>query len=89
MKDRKFWFRRKWYGWGWVPITWQGRVVTLVYAGFVIFISLTLDELASKKDVIFLFILPLVMLTSMLIRICYKTGEKPKWSWGRPKKDGN
>ncbi len=28
---QKLWFKRKLYGWGWTPATWQGWFVTLSY----------------------------------------------------------
>jgi hypothetical protein len=30
--------------------------------------------------------LPIIVLTILLITICYKKGEGPRWQWGSPKK---
>jgi hypothetical protein len=35
---------------------------------------------------VFTFFLPLLFLTILLFRILYRKGEKPRWSWGFPKK---
>lgn len=82
-----YWFKRKLYGWGWVPARWQGWVVIGVYVGILILLGSTLDENSSDREAVFMFVLPLLILTSALITICYKKGEKPRWQWGLPKKD--
>lgn len=81
-----YWFRARLYGWGWVPAKWQGWAVTLVYIIAVTFLSLTRDADAPPREVAFTFALPVVLLTVTLLRICYKTGEKPHWQWGVPDK---
>ncbi len=91
LKDnpKGYWFKRKIYGWGWTPVRWQGWVVLLVYILLVSMFSLTLDEYSPSREKFFTFFLPLALLTFTLIRICYKKGEKPKWTWGLKDKDKN
>lgn len=79
------WFKRKRYGWGWTPATWQGRVITLVYLLLVAGFSLTVNDNSPLREVLFTFILPVVLLTVTFIRIAYKKGERPRWQWGTPK----
>ncbi len=80
---QKLWFKRKTYGWGWTPVTWQGWLVVLIYVGCMVGTATLLDG-GIEKDSNFLirFIVPFVFFTSILISICYKKGEKPKWTWG-------
>lgn len=78
----KYWFKRKHYGWGWYPATWQGWLVTGVYLVLVGLFALTIDTDSSPRELVFTFYLPLVLLSVTLIRICYITGEKPRWQWG-------
>ncbi|MCF7844567.1 MAG: hypothetical protein K9M03_01940 [Kiritimatiellales bacterium] len=80
-----YWFKRKLFGWGWVPVTWQGWIVIIVFIVCLLGFSLTIDEQSPPQEVMFTFILPLVLLTGALVRICYKKGEKPRWQWGLPK----
>jgi len=82
-----YWFKRKIFGWGWTPATWQGWAITIVYLVIVIGFALTIDENSPGSELIFTFFLPFVLLTLAFIRIAYKTGEKPKWTWGFPKKE--
>lgn len=86
MKDEKLWFKRKMYGWGWTPATWQGWLVTIIYIVLILLFASTLDDNSSMGEVTLMFYLPLVILTALFIRIAYKKGEKPKWSWGKDKK---
>ena len=86
LKDNpeRYWFKRKLYGWGWTPARWQGWVVLLVYIVAVFAFASTIDENSPTREVVFTFLLPLALFTVTLIRICYKTGESPRWQWGLP-----
>ena len=83
---KHYWFKRKLYGWGWTPVTWEGWFVTFLYLAIVIAFSLTIDENSPPNEIVFTVVLPIVFFTILLIRICYRKGEKPKWQWGRDKK---
>lgn len=71
-KGRRLWFRAKYYGWGWYPVTWEGWVVLLTYILYVV------DRSAESKKLFEIF-----FATILLIIICYLTGEKPRWRWGK------
>jgi len=75
------WFKRKTYGWGWTPVTWQGWLLVVGYIILVLLLSLAVEG-ESKREALLFFILPFVLLTITLIRICYKTGKSPRWQWG-------
>jgi hypothetical protein len=89
LKDnpKGYWFKARLYGWGWTPVRWQGWAVLGVYLVAVVALATTLDDTSPPREVVFTFLLPLALLTATLIRICYKTGEWPRWQWGPPKKD--
>lgn len=91
LKDNpeNYWFKRRLYGFGWVPVRWQGWAVVLVYIALVLSLSFTVDDNSPTQEVAFTFFLPLILLTATLIRICYKKGEKPRWQWGLPDKNKN
>ena len=82
-----YWFKRKAFGWGWVPVTWQGWLTTLMFIAAVLFFAFTVDDNSSGREVVFTFLLPFFFLTVTFIRIAYLKGEKPKWQWGIPKKE--
>lgn len=79
---KKFWFKRKLYGWGWYPAMWQGWLVLGLYTVIMFTLANSVDESSSERTVLFLLVVPFIVLTTALIRICYKTGEMPRWQWG-------
>lgn len=81
----KYWFKAKIYGWGWTPATCQGWVVTGVYIILAILISSSVNDTTPEQDIILRVVLPMLLLTSLLIFIAYRKGEKPHWQWGKPK----
>ncbi len=79
----KLWFIRKRFGWGWTPVTWQGWGVLAIYLGGVFLLSRFIQMYAPNDTVALTFFLPiLIILTVLLLLICYATGEEPKWQWG-------
>lgn len=83
MKKNKLWFRRKTYGWGWTPITWEGWLVTLVVLVIPLVIRLTAKALEFSKPTQYFYTWASVPILLMaLILICFRYGEKPKWQWG-------
>lgn len=84
---KSIWFKRKLYGWGWTPVTWQGWLMTLLYAGIIVLFATTLQEDSSFKEILFTYILPVTLLTFAFFYFLYKKGEKPRWQWGEDKID--
>ena len=78
--EKKLWFRRKCYGWGWCPCSWEGWLAILIWAVLFVFGVVKMDH-EWLKNLVFI-----IIFTAILIWICYKKGEKPKWQWGPPKK---
>jgi len=83
------WFKRKQYGWGWYPATWQGWLVMVIYIALVVACGYTIDQTSTEREIIWTFALPIVLLTITLLRICYKKGEKPRWQWGKDDSNQN
>lgn len=85
MKEK--WFKAKSYGWGWTPATWQGWSVILLFVIIVAFLFFSIDSNShSASDTMINFIPNVVILSMVLIIICYLTGEKPSWNWGNKRK---
>jgi len=80
--EKKLWFKRKRYGYGWSPSSWEGWAVTLSYILISLALALSLSETASDTEAIFMLLLPLAVLTGLLVRITSDHGEKPRWQWG-------
>ena len=82
----KIWFKRKTYGWGWTPATWEGWVAVLVYIVIVIGLVLRLDPTETTLP-IRTFLLPLGIATVLLLALSWYKGESPRWQWGLPKEE--
>lgn len=91
LKDnpKGFWFKAKLYGWGWTPVKWPGWLVILVYVSLIVILVINREETVpgnpDSGSNFLTFALPVIVLTALLIFICYKKGEKSRWQWGLPK----
>jgi hypothetical protein len=80
---KKYWFTTKRYGWGWTPATWQGWAIILIYCAAITKIFFAIDSQShSVSDTLFGVAPICIVLTILLILICYLKGEKPRWRWG-------
>ena len=79
----KYWFRAKRYGWGWgLPMRWQGWLVLVIYGVVLSSAGLAAEFLDPSvgSPVAWL----LISISSIaLVVICFRTGEPPRWRWGR------
>jgi hypothetical protein len=82
MPEPKYWFPAKRYGWGWgFPSMWQGWLVfgaffALVAAGFVLF------RVFPPQEALVAYLIYVVVLSGVLVVICWLKGEPPRWRWG-------
>ncbi len=74
---KELWFKAKEYGWGWYPCSWQGWLVLLAWAVLFVLAIVKMDH-EWLKNLVFI-----IILIAVLIGICLKKGEKPRWRWGR------
>lgn len=80
---KKPWFKAKTYGWGWYPSTWQGWLILLAYIGLLYFPFFYMYSKSKPiNEILINFIPRITILTLLLIIICLRTGEKPRWQWG-------
>lgn len=83
MRKNRLWFRRKSYGWGWTPITWEGWFVTLIIVLIPLAIKFSLKALEFERTTQYFYTyasIPILLMALTLI--CFRFGEKPKWQWG-------
>jgi hypothetical protein len=80
------WFKRKMYGLGWYPATWQGWMILLTFVLCVLWNFLRIDMAShSVSDTLTLFIPQTLVMVLVLSFICYETGEPLRWQWGKGK----
>ena len=81
-----YWFKRKLYGWGWTPATWEGWIVLAIFILYITSIAIGISNqaksgLLTDGDTTE-FIIKVLIAVAVLIYICFKKGEKPRWQWG-------
>ena len=76
-QEQKYWFRAKRYGWG-LGYRLPGRAGVFV-AWFALFLP-AIRYFIPRRPAAFLVFT--VVMSLLLIAICYKTGEPPRWRWG-------
>ena len=83
MHRKPYWFKRRSYGYGWTPISWQGWMVIGVFlVGLLIAVVLVENLLETERDqglAIFLFT---ILWIPIFIYISAKKGPKARWQWG-------
>lgn len=87
--EKKYWFKRKRYGWGWTPVTMQAWVAVISYLVFVVGCTIVfsnIDELNSGTGLSLLFLV-ITSSTLSLLWFAYSHGPMPKWRWGKKPDD--
>ena len=77
----KKWFRRKLYGWGWTPITWQGWLVVVIG----ITIGVAGIHIGEIDDAPGAALVGILLMTAIILVFGFWKGEKPRWQWGKKK----
>ncbi len=85
---KRYWFKRRLYGWGWTPATWEGWLSILVFLGAIVGNAFRVDSASYSTEEFLWQVIPATfILVGLLIGLCFWKGESPKWMWGIPKKD--
>ena len=79
-KMDKLWFKRKRYGWGFTPVTWQGWSIVIGY--LVTDLVFTFYYMKNSDDVVW-YLVGVGVLTLILIPLSMIKAPKGKWRWGK------
>ena len=83
-----YWFKRKVFGWGWFPATWQGWLALGIFVALLAWLIVPFaSELAPSNSDTTWFLIKVLAWAAVLVLTCYLTGEPPKWQWGFPEKE--
>ncbi len=82
LKDnpKGYWFKRKLYGWGWMPVKWQGWIVVMIGMTLIFFGG----YVGETDDAPGAALLGILLATVLILGFGYWKGEKPRWQWGLP-----
>lgn len=88
MDKKKYWFKPKRYGWGFVPVTWQGWVATMGLVALLALMAIVnnlFDATVSTRDG-FNFLIDVLILSSLFTLMFRKRVEGGlRWQWGKKK----
>ncbi|MEK7506297.1 MAG: hypothetical protein AAB572_01700 [Patescibacteria group bacterium] len=76
------WFKARWFGWGWVPVRWQGWLVIVIGLALV-FAGIYVGEIDDAPGAALMGVL---LMIALIFIFGYWKGEKPHWNWGDPRK---
>lgn len=85
-KSNALWFKRRRYGYGWTPVTWQGWVTVVGFLTVVLVVA-PLAASAESEGVRWLYLNFVFAAALFLIGISLSKGPLPKWRWGKSAHD--
>lgn len=88
-KKKDYWFKRRRYGYGWVPVTWQGWLtlgvlLVVVLGGAWVVKDAPQGELSDEVAIYLAAVLASVL---VLLFISNKKGPSLRWRWGETDQD--
>ena len=88
--DKKYWFKRRRFGWGWVPVTWQGWLSVIVFIGAAVGTAYAVlppkpQQPTSGQLTVFLGGLAVYILAIVFLGMT--KGPVPHWRWGKKPSD--
>ena len=86
---KKYWFKRRRYGYGWVPASWQGWTVFIVYLAVVLANVIVLVVTPFSSELLWFYLTTLITATVAVMIIATQTSPKPKWRWGKKSDDNS
>ena len=83
-----YWFKRRRFGYGWTPSTWQGWALVVILIALIVapipFLPQGEDQ-GGPNPWAYLFYVLVVIVVFILIAL--KKGPAPRWRWGRTDHD--
>ena len=81
---KAYWFKRRRYGYGWTPATWQGMLSLLVFLVVVVGGGFMIADTPKGQFTagIAAYIIAVLLASAGLAIISIIKGPPPKWRWG-------
>lgn len=81
-----YWFKRRRYGWGWTPCTWQGWALLAVMVLLVVVPGMLMPRGGSAGATVG-FLAWTLLVVAAFVAIAAAKGPRPRWRWGRSDHD--
>ena len=63
--EKKLWFKRKTFGYGWTPSTIEGWIAIIIFVGAALLIGFSAGEDITEKEIIFKLLVPIIVLVAV------------------------
>jgi hypothetical protein len=82
---KKLWFKRRRYGWGYIPVTWQGALCLIVFVGvlFAAVLQLPKNDTQPTTGQVIAFLTMVAADLVLLLTVSVVKGPSPHWRWGK------
>lgn len=89
-QPNKYWFKRKRWGWGWTPVTWQGWLTVAALVAIAVVTAITVlpakpEQPTASQLILFIGVVVADIVAVMLITSV--KGPTPRWRWGKKPSD--
>ena len=87
--NKDYWFRPRYLGWGFTPISWQGWLATIALIGMVLLSAgshgfFTRPDTINQEDGLGYLFDIIVLLTIFSLIALPRTKGRVKWRWNKP-----
>lgn len=88
-QEKQLWFKRRRYGYGWTPVTWQGWVLVILTLVVAIGGAALLVILPYTNQLLWVYLTSVITIVVLLVIVAYQKGPSPKWRWGKKPGDNS
>lgn len=90
-KKKDYQMKRRRYGWGWIPTTWQSWLYLILQFGIILIATTGLPAKPAQPSPrqLLTFFAILILVIASLVLVSYMTGPKPHWRWGKKAGDNS
>lgn len=81
------WFKRRRYGYGWTPVTWQGWLLVCLLLLTAVGGAIILLTVQYSNVLLWAYLNAVIVMVVLVLILAYRYGPSPKWRWGKKPTD--
>lgn len=84
-QNKKYLMKRRRYGWGWTPVTWQGWLLIGAQIAIILIAATFLPSKPAQPTLgeLIAFFAILVLAIATIVVVALISSPKPAWRWGK------